>query len=105
MEPQDLPIHEALGKLPPPPETTHWWLITPSPMQFENIGFSRPVHAQGTSGRYPYGWVVDRLDDLFLSGKQLKLLSCAECDLGPLGWSEEGGSEFWLACARVGYRI
>ena len=38
-------------------------------------------------------------------GKQLKLLACAECDLGPLGWSEESGSEFWLACARVGYSV
>jgi hypothetical protein len=36
--------------------------------------------------------------------KKLRLLACAECDLGPLGWNEEGGTEFWLACARVGYR-
>lgn len=50
MEPDDHPIHQSLGTLPAPPETTHWWLITPSPMQFENIGFSRPVHAQGPSG-------------------------------------------------------
>ncbi|KAF8234512.1 acyl-CoA N-acyltransferase [Tricholoma matsutake] len=87
MEPEDHPTHEFLGKLPAPPETTHWWLVTPSPMQFENIGFSRSLHAQGPSG------------------KQMKLLACAECNLGPLGWSEEGGSEFWLACARVGYLI
>jgi hypothetical protein len=38
------------------------------------------------------------------TGKKLKLLACAECDLGPLGWSEEGGTEFWLTCSRVGYR-
>ena len=37
------------------------------------------------------------------SGPRLKLLACAECDLGPLGWCEEGGKEFWLACPRVGY--
>ena len=37
------------------------------------------------------------------SGLKLKLLACAECDLGPLGWCEEGGKEFWLACTRVGY--
>ena len=48
-----------------------------------------------------------RLSCCFLhaeTGKKLKLLACAECDLGPLGWSEEGGTEFWLACSRVGYR-
>lgn len=33
----------------------------------------------------------------------MKLLLCAECDLGPVGWCEEGGSEFYLACNRVGY--
>jgi len=37
--------------------------------------------------------------------QRLKLLACAECDLGPLGWSEEGGSEYWLACSRVRYGI
>ncbi|KAF8954808.1 hypothetical protein BDZ97DRAFT_367269 [Flammula alnicola] len=72
--------------LPSPPETAQWWLITPSPMAFENIGFTRPVQPLAESGR------------------RIKLLTCAECDLGPLGWSEESGSEFWLACSRVGYR-
>lgn len=50
MEPEDHPMHDTLGKLPDPPEPAHWWLVTPSPMQFENIGFSRPVSAQGSSG-------------------------------------------------------
>lgn len=35
--------------------------------------------------------------------KKLKFLICADCDLGPLGWAEEGGNEFWLACSRVKY--
>lgn len=43
------------------------------------------------------------LSDTFFAGQRLKLLACGECDLGPLGWSEEGGFEYWLACARVGY--
>lgn len=80
---QDNPFLQAL---PTPPSTAQWWLVTPSPMTFENIGFSRPVAPQ------------------IPSGPRLKLLICAECDLGPLGWCEEGGSEFWLACSRVGYR-
>ena len=56
-------------------------------MSFENIGFTRPV---GNLSATP--------------GKQMKLLICGECDLGPLGWCEQGGSEFWLAVGRVGYR-
>ncbi|KAJ7771917.1 Mss4-like protein [Mycena maculata] len=73
-----------LPSLPEPPALVSWWLVAPSPMEFENIGFSKSL----SSG----------------DGAQMKLLICAECDLGPLGWSEVGGSEFWLACSRVGYR-
>ncbi|GLB41012.1 putative acetyltransferase (GNAT) domain containing protein [Lyophyllum shimeji] len=85
MEPPSVAAKTILPPLPAPPATCQWWLITPSPMQFENIGFSRPVQQNP-------------------AGPKLKLLACAECDLGPLGWSEEGGREFWLACARVSYR-
>ncbi|KAI0717435.1 acyl-CoA N-acyltransferase [Cerioporus squamosus] len=84
LEPSGSTIPECLGALPAPPATAQWWLVTPNAMVFENIGFSRPVQVAG--------------------GNKLKLLACAECDLGPLGWCEEGGSEFWLACNRVGYR-
>eukprot|EP00918_Siedleckia_nematoides_P041072 GHVU01089138.1.p1 GENE.GHVU01089138.1~~GHVU01089138.1.p1 ORF type:complete len:170 (+),score=8.41 GHVU01089138.1:30-539(+) len=88
IEPSDIPPHPTLPPLPSSSESMHWWLITPSPMEFENIGFSHPVESL----------------PLTSSGKKLKLLACAECDLGPLGWSEEGGTEFWLACSRIGYR-
>ncbi|EKM53307.1 uncharacterized protein PHACADRAFT_211005 [Phanerochaete carnosa HHB-10118-sp] len=74
-----------LEPLPLPPATLKWWRVTPNAMAFENIGFSKTVLREA-------------------DGKRLKLLSCAECDLGPLGWCEEGGSEFWLASIRVGYR-
>lgn len=84
--PGDLPPVSVLPSLPSPPDTMEWWLVTPNPMQFENIGFSRAV--QGASG----------------GSQKMKLLSCAECDLGPLGWCYEGGHEFWLACSRVAYR-
>ncbi|CUA78035.1 hypothetical protein RSOLAG22IIIB_13003 [Rhizoctonia solani] len=66
-----------------PDGPTGWWLVKPSPMQFENIGFSRAVGGDGG----------------------IKYLSCAECDLGPLGWCvERGPTEFWVNAARVGYR-
>ncbi|KAF8213779.1 Mss4-like protein [Mycena galopus ATCC 62051] len=81
MEPADR-TPSLLAPMPEPPALTHWWLVAPSPMEFENIGFSKPL----------------------ITAPQMKLLICAECDLGPVGWSEVGGKEFWLACSRVGYR-
>ncbi|KAJ7451173.1 Mss4-like protein [Mycena latifolia] len=83
MEPADR-TPALLPALPEPPALAAWWLVTPSPMEFENIGFSKPLSSD--------------------AGGQMKLLVCAECDLGPVGWSEVGGTEFWLACSRVGYR-
>jgi hypothetical protein len=44
MEPVDA-CHPDLPSLPPPPDKTHWWLVTPSPMSFENVGFSKPTHS------------------------------------------------------------
>ncbi|TFK47365.1 acyl-CoA N-acyltransferase [Heliocybe sulcata] len=75
----------SLAALPEPPTPTHWWLVGPSPMAFENIGFSKPL----VGGTHP----------------NMKLLACAECDFGPLGWCEQGGTEFWLHVGRVGYRV
>lgn len=49
MEPVGLPAHSLLPTLPTPPETAQWWFITPSPMAFENIGFTRPVQALSQS--------------------------------------------------------
>jgi hypothetical protein len=44
MEPPGSGHPDLLG-LPAPPEKTYWWLVTPSPLLFENIGFSKPVHS------------------------------------------------------------
>ncbi|KZT25593.1 Mss4-like protein [Neolentinus lepideus HHB14362 ss-1] len=75
----------SLAPLPDPQTRTHWWLVTPSPMAFENIGFSKPLVGS--------------------TNPNMKLLACAECDLGPLGWCEQGGKEFWLAAGRVRYSV
>ncbi|KAH9950740.1 acyl-CoA N-acyltransferase [Amylocystis lapponica] len=85
LEPPEF-AHGSLPRLPAPPAPMQWWRVVPNAMAFENVGFSRGVDLAAPSG------------------KNLKLLLCAECDLGPLGWCEEGGSEFWLACTRVSYR-
>ncbi|KAG8951404.1 hypothetical protein FRC04_006175 [Tulasnella sp. 424] len=81
--PKDLPPPSVLAPLPSPPETMEWWLVAPNPMRFENIGFSKTVNTPGGL---------------------LKMLSCADCDLGPLGYSEVRSTEFWVACSRVAYR-
>lgn len=49
IEPVGLPAHSLLPTLPTPPETAQWWLIRPSPMAFENIGFTRPVQSMSQS--------------------------------------------------------
>ncbi|OJA17727.1 hypothetical protein AZE42_04794 [Rhizopogon vesiculosus] len=41
------PRHPDLPALPTPPATAQWWLVTPNAMQFENIGFTRPVQPEG----------------------------------------------------------
>ncbi|KAI0691418.1 Mss4-like protein [Cytidiella melzeri] len=79
-----------LPSLPPPGSPMKWWKITPNAMAFENIEVSRAV-------TLPAHTIAD-------TKKRIKLLACAECELGPLGWHEEGGTEFWLAIDRVGYR-
>jgi len=37
--------HPSLPTLPSLPDKIHWWLVTPSPMSFENIGFSKPTQS------------------------------------------------------------
>lgn len=64
---------------------TSWWHITGSPMAFENISFTKPI--AGTENN-----AVPR-----------KLLACAECDLGPIGWAE--GTDYWLVANRVAYKV
>lgn len=54
-------------------------------MVFENVSFSKPVASEQASS-------IPK-----------KLLACADCDLGPLGWNE--GNEYWLAISRVSYKV
>jgi len=90
MDSPDHPVDPVLAPLPVPPATVQWWLVTPSPMAFENVGFSRPVARTGEASA---------------SSKPIKFLICADCEVGPLGWCEVGGKEFWLASSRVKYAV
>ena len=84
----DPPGHPAPAPLPThdPDEPSSWWLISGSPMLFENIGFSKTLEPDS-------------------DGVRRKLLACAECDLGPLGWCVLGGTNHWIAVDRVGYQV
>jgi len=93
--PHNLPPLDLLPHLPTPPEPISAWKIGPpaNPMIFENIGFSKTLPVDGPRDDPPGG------------SRLVKLLTCAECDLGPLGWVEEGsgGTTYWLVVNRVGY--
>jgi hypothetical protein len=103
MDPPNVAANPLLPKLPDPPETTQWWLITGTEMTFENVGFSKPVQNDGHSSQCISACkTVDVTADLRVAS--MKLLTCADCDLGPLGWCIPQSGEFWLACSRVGYK-
>ncbi|KAJ3414499.1 hypothetical protein HDV05_006501 [Chytridiales sp. JEL 0842] len=60
--------------------TPFYWKLT-NMMHFENIAFSKPI-----------------------PGTQTKVLACADCDLGPVGFQPEGKGNVFLVCAeRVAY--
>ncbi|WVR03047.1 hypothetical protein IAU60_000036 [Kwoniella sp. DSM 27419] len=82
----------------PFPETPSnvYWHIPGAPFAFDNIGFSRP----DVSNPNPLPSFAPR--DVEGQGK-VKWLICAECDLGPVGWSWEGGKSAWVAADRVRY--
>ncbi|KLT46507.1 Mss4-like protein [Cutaneotrichosporon oleaginosum] len=73
------------------PSAHAYWRVDGGPYTFENIGYSRNVDATLPSGAPGAG-----------AGK-VKWLICAECDMGPLGWSTEGGDSSWVAVERVRY--
>lgn len=69
----------------------------PDPYAFDNVGFSRPdVNSNLTLP-------ADLPGNDGSGDKKIKWLICAECDLGPIGWSYEGGKEAWVALDRVRY--
>ena len=92
-DPQNLPPPDLLPHLLPEPISV--WKIGPpaSPMVFENMGFSKSLPTDGSHIVPPGG------------SRPVKLLMCAECDLGPLGWveGESSSMSYWLIVNRVGY--
>ncbi|WWC67311.1 uncharacterized protein I206_101219 [Kwoniella pini CBS 10737] len=74
-----------------------YWSIPSGPFSFENIGFSRPDTSI----------INDSLPNFIPKDvnekSKIKWLICAECDLGPIGWSFEGGKGAWLDVKRLRY--
>ncbi|KAF4521590.1 hypothetical protein B566_EDAN001310 [Ephemera danica] len=55
----------------------HFWLV-PNMFTFENIGFTHTVG-------------------------DIKYLACADCDVGPIGWSDTKSQQSYIALNRVRY--
>ncbi|TYJ51953.1 hypothetical protein B9479_007442 [Cryptococcus floricola] len=70
------------------------WHVPNGPFEFDNIGFSRPDASASPLPAHAPGYSAE---------KKVKWLICGECDLGPLGWSYEGGKDAWLGVERVRY--
>ncbi|WVW81279.1 hypothetical protein I302_103270 [Kwoniella bestiolae CBS 10118] len=83
---------------PSSPSPQYYWLIPTGPFAFENIGFSRP----DKSNLNPLPAFTPKDIPGEIAGK-VKYLICAECDLGPLGWSFDGGKAGWLDVRRLRY--
>jgi len=107
------PLPHPIGKSSPPPFVSGYWSV-PSPLSFENIGFSR-------NAAHPSPVPASSAPQV-----AIKYLTCADCDHGPLGWHDtegrdlgaevaaenEGeigqvrsGREFLLAAERVRYEV
>lgn len=71
--------------------TSGYWSI-PSPLSFENIGFSRnaapPTPSPSTSSQ--------TIPTPPIAAGTIKYLICADCDQGPLGWHDTEGRDLGL---------
>ncbi|KAJ3086304.1 hypothetical protein HK102_013310 [Quaeritorhiza haematococci] len=85
----DLPT--SADQVPIPP---FFWEIA-NMMDFENIGFTKPVSQQGQSAAAPTAGGSPP--------EHIRYLSCADCDIGPLGYQKGAGARLLLAADRVEY--
>ncbi|GAA5900121.1 uncharacterized protein JCM6883_006094 [Sporobolomyces salmoneus] len=59
-----------------------YWTLS-SPLAFENIGFTRSLPSSSSSSQ----------PSTSPSAAQIKYLTCADCDFGPLGWHDTEGRD------------
>ncbi|GAA5877707.1 hypothetical protein JCM8547_003803 [Rhodosporidiobolus lusitaniae] len=80
-------LPRAISSPSPAPTLSHGFWSVPSPLSFENIGFSRstsfPSHSSSPS------------NSTTVAG-QIKYLTCADCDHGPLGWHDTEGRDLGM---------
>ncbi|GAA5909958.1 hypothetical protein JCM6882_008412 [Rhodosporidiobolus microsporus] len=87
----DLPaLPRPLGASAPAPSSysSAYWTV-PSPLSFENIGFSRNALPPSASSSSPAPTAA-------AGGGTIKYLTCADCDHGPLGWHDTEGRDLGL---------
>lgn len=91
-----LPALPTLISAPPSidhtPTLGGYWSL-PSPLSFENVGFSRNTRPPATNA--PSTSVVSTT----APPAQVKYLICADCDHGPLGWHDTEGRDLGLEVA------
>ena len=70
-------MHKTEGEVPVE-ACTGFWLLTDQ-FDFHNVGFSRPV------------------------GGDVRFLTCADCEVGPIGYAPAEPGRFYVAHSRVKY--
>ncbi|GAA6064257.1 hypothetical protein JCM10212_006406 [Sporobolomyces blumeae] len=71
--------------------TRGYWSLS-SPLAFENIGFTRSVPPQSSASGSSNSDSTARGGDQ----QEIKYLTCADCDFGPLGWHDTQGRDLGL---------
>ncbi|GAA5973050.1 hypothetical protein JCM11641_000385 [Rhodosporidiobolus odoratus] len=86
------PISSSTSVPPPssPPHQSGYWSI-PSPLSFENIGFSRNAAPPSSSSPSP-----SPQSHTSSVPATIKYLTCADCDHGPLGWHDTEGRDLGI---------
>ncbi|ORY88217.1 Mss4-like protein [Leucosporidium creatinivorum] len=97
------PFRSQLPALPhlvgsaPSPSTSHGYWSIPSPLTFENIGFSRnaaPPQPSSSGSLVPSSAPTPTP-----AAATIKYLICADCDHGPLGWHDTEGRDLGVEVA------
>lgn len=72
----------------PGKKVEYYWSVTHM-LDFENIGFTKPT--------------AYKKDGEIMTN--IRYLTCAGCDIGPIGYEAFGGVKFYIAADRVRYKV
>lgn len=89
----DLPRPISAPAPPTPSSKRGYWSVS-SPLAFENIGFSRNALPPSSSSSSAAPGPVSSQGQQ--AGANIKYLTCADCDHGPLGWHDTEGRDLGM---------